>query len=135
MSGPDSPLEQSPIEKPTKPYRLTFMPMEVAFTVDPARLPYGHDGLPGSILDVALKALGEKGLEHSCGGVGACATCHVKVKTGSDSCNEASDEELDQLEQAPDYSLYSRLACLCVPNGSEDVIVEIPDWNRNAVSE
>jgi 2Fe-2S ferredoxin len=29
----------------------------------------------------------------------------------------------------------SRLACQAVPNGSCDVVVEIPSWNRNMVRE
>jgi 2Fe-2S ferredoxin len=29
----------------------------------------------------------------------------------------------------------SRLACQAVPNGSCNVVVEIPTWNRNMVSE
>jgi len=29
----------------------------------------------------------------------------------------------------------SRLACQFVPDGSSDVVVEIPAWNRNEVSE
>jgi ferredoxin, 2Fe-2S len=27
------------------------------------------------------------------------------------------------------------LGCQCVPNGSCDVVVEIPGWNRNLVQE
>ena len=29
----------------------------------------------------------------------------------------------------------SRLACQCVPNGTRDLVVEVPDWNRNLVRE
>ena len=29
----------------------------------------------------------------------------------------------------------SRLGCQCVPNGTCDVVVEIPGWNRNLVRE
>jgi 2Fe-2S ferredoxin len=29
----------------------------------------------------------------------------------------------------------SRLACQCVPDGSVEVEIEIPGWNRNEVSE
>ena len=45
------------------------------------------------------------------------------------------DEEEDQLDFAPALRDDSRLACQCVPDGSEDVEVELPEWNRNEVSE
>ena len=39
------------------------------------------------------------------------------------------------LDNAPGLTPDSRLACQCVPDGSQDVVVEIPSWNRNLVSE
>ena len=39
------------------------------------------------------------------------------------------------LDYAPGLKSNSRLACQCVPDGSEDVEVEIPPWNRNEVKE
>ena len=41
----------------------------------------------------------------------------------------------DMLDLAPGLEPQSRLACQCVPNGSQSIIVEIPEWNRNLVSE
>ena len=43
----------------------------------------------------------------------------------------ASEEEEDMLDLAPGLTGTSRLACQSVPDGSEDVVVEIPAWNRN----
>src|SRR5690348_4827629 len=77
--------------------------------VDPAKVPYGHNGEPGSILDIALGA--GIPLDHACGGVCACSTCHVVVRQGLEACPEATDEELDQLDHAPDLKPQSRLAC------------------------
>jgi 2Fe-2S ferredoxin len=57
------------------------------------------------------------------------------VNKGFDSAPEAIDEEEDQLDFAPALRDESRLACQCVPDGSEDVEVELPEWNRNEVSE
>jgi 2Fe-2S ferredoxin len=37
------------------------------------------------------------------------------------------------VEQAADYQLHSRLGCQAVVAG--DVTVDIPEWNRNYVSE
>jgi 2Fe-2S ferredoxin len=39
------------------------------------------------------------------------------------------------LDFAPALASTSRLSCQCVPDGSEDVEVEIPVWKRNEVSE
>src|SRR6266542_6725993 len=98
---------------------ITFLPMGVTC-----------EALIGdSILDVALA--NNIDLQHSCGGVCACSTCHVKIKQGLDTCNEATDDELDQLDEAPDIGLDSRLGCQCVPNGNKDIVVEIPAWNKN----
>jgi 2Fe-2S ferredoxin len=139
VGGTNPYIEKSAAELPQKPYKVTFHRPDgpsIVFEVDPAKLPYGPTGLPGSILDIALNG-GTAGLdlEHACGGVCACSTCHVKVIKGMESCNEPTDDELDQLEEAPDLSLNSRLGCQCVPNGSTDIEIEIPAWNKNLVKE
>jgi 2Fe-2S ferredoxin len=120
----------------TRPFQVTFSVPgrpEQTVTVDPARIPYGHDGLPGSLLDIALGH--GIPLEHACGGVCACSTCHVIVRAGLASCNEATEKEEDQLDEAPGVTSRSRLACACVPDGSSNLRVEIPSWNRNLVRE
>jgi len=110
-------------------YSITFLPMNKTIEVDPADPPYNEHVTPGSILDIALKNNIE--LDHACGGVGACSTCHVIVKQGFDACNKLSDEEDDRLDDAYSLTPYSRLGCQCVPNGTQDIVVEIPEWNRN----
>jgi 2Fe-2S ferredoxin len=40
-----------------------------------------------------------------------CATCHVEVLEGEDELGSATDAELDQLENLPEYYPTSRLAC------------------------
>lgn len=131
--GGQNPYIENNSEKPTKAYKITFMPMNKTIEVDPTKVPYDDHGLDGSILEIAL-AHGIE-IDHACGGVCACSTCHVIVKKGIDSCNEAIDEELDQIDNAPASTFESRLACQAVPNGNEDIVVEIPTWNRNAASE
>jgi 2Fe-2S ferredoxin len=74
-------------------------------------------------------------IDHSCGGVCACSTCHVYVEAGGDTAPEPIEEEEDMLDFAPAVRSNSRLSCQCVPNGSQDVVVEIPSWKRNEVSE
>ena len=78
---------------------------------------------------------GIPGIEADCGGACACSTCHVMVKQGLDTCNEGTDDEYDQLDEAPMTTLHSRLGCQCVPNGTKDIVVEIPAVNKNLVRE
>ncbi len=89
-----------------------------------------------SILDVAL-AHGID-LDHACGGVCACSTCHVRIVEGADALNESSDDEEDQLDEARDVGLDSRLGCqakiLRAPAGGV-IAVRIPSWNVNLVRE
>jgi len=89
-----------------------------------------------SILDAALSQGVD--IDHACGGVCACSTCHVKITTGFDDFTEASDDELDQLDEARDVGLDSRLACQAkltrVPDGGV-VEITIPTWNVNMVKE
>jgi 2Fe-2S ferredoxin len=40
----------------------------------------------------------------------------------------------DMLDEAP-VTPESRLSCQCVPNGTTDIVVVIPKWNRNQVKE
>ncbi|MFT7465175.1 MAG: 2Fe-2S ferredoxin [Pseudohongiellaceae bacterium] len=120
---------------PKAPYPITFVlgDEEKLVEVDPAQLPYTDEGLPGSILEIALGHGIE--IDHACGGVVACSTCHVHVDLGGKSCNEAAEAEDDMLDEAPGVSPNSRLACQCIANGKEPLRVVVPGWNRNAVSE
>lgn len=111
--------------------KVTFLPAGVTFEFDPAKLPYRGHGRPGSLLDVALNF--DFPLEHACGGNCACTTCHVVVKHGERNLSPMEDDEADRLDMAADLTLHSRLGCQCVVTG--DVVVEIPSWNRNYVSE
>jgi ferredoxin, 2Fe-2S len=133
MAGKNPYIQEAQIEAAIKPFKVTFVGEGEPLVVDPADIPYGRTGLPGSILDIAL----ENGiaLDHACGGVCACSTCHVIIRQGIDSCNDSTDDEQDMLDEARGVELNSRLACQCVPNGTKDIVVEIPKWNRNLVKE
>jgi 2Fe-2S ferredoxin len=137
MGGVNPYIQAAKTQMPDRKFTVTFQILETketkVFEVDPSQLPYGHNGLEGSILDIAEGAGVE--INHSCGGVCACSTCHVIVREGLESCNTATDDELDMLDEAPGLELESRLGCQCVPSGSRDIVVEIPAWNRNAVKE
>ena len=135
MGGINPYIEQVRANLPKQPYTVTFVhgDRETIVEVDPSKLPYSHEGLPGSLLDIACG--NGVDLDHACGGVCACSTCHVHVEQGGASCNESTEAEEDMLDLAPALSDTSRLGCQCIPDGSESVRVVIPGWNRNAVSE
>jgi 2Fe-2S ferredoxin len=103
----------------------------------PAGSPAPEAAIPArkgtTILDQAL-AHGVD-IEHACGGVCACATCHIYVLQGAEHLSRPADNELDQVEQAPGLQRNSRLACQCVIAGEGPIVVEVPAWNRNAVKE
>jgi 2Fe-2S ferredoxin len=113
--------------------RVTFLPegKTVEFELD--KLPYKHHGKPRSILDVAENF--NIFLDHACGGNCACTTCHVWVKKGKEGLSEMDDDEADRLDMAADLQLDSRLGCQAVIEKPCDVVVEVPAWNRNYVSE
>ena len=133
MGGTNPYLQQEAPEPATQKFTITFMPMNVTVEVDPEKIPYGHTGLPGSILDIAL-ANGID-IDHACGGVCACSTCHCIVQEGSESLSEMTDAEDEELSFAPGLTPESRLSCQTVPNGSRNLVVRIPNWNRNIVRE
>jgi 2Fe-2S ferredoxin len=133
MGGTNPFIKPVPAQLPTRKYAITFLPMNEKVEVDPAELPYSRDGQKGSILEIALGHGID--IDHACGGVCACSTCHVIVREGIDSIPEATDDEEDQLDNAPGLTPTSRLACQAVPDGSRDLVVEIPNWNRNVVKE
>ncbi|MCS6989383.1 MAG: 2Fe-2S iron-sulfur cluster-binding protein [Chloroherpetonaceae bacterium] len=64
-------------------------------------------------------------LQHNCGGVCACSTCHVIIKKGMENLPEMSDEEEEQLDEAIGLTLSSRLGCQAKIYG--DVTALIPD--------
>jgi ferredoxin, 2Fe-2S len=133
MGGENPYIEQAKYVLPTKKYKINFIRQGKIVEVDPEKVPYGHDGLPGSILDISQGF--HLGLDHACGGVAACSTCHVIVHEGMQSCNEVSDAELDEIDEAPGSTPKSRLGCQCVPDGSADLVIEIPEWNKNYAKE
>lgn len=137
MGGVNPYIRKVPLNRPEKPFKVTFVDEETGasktYVMDPATFPYGHIGLDGSLLAIAEEAGVE--INHTCGGVCACSTCHVYVREGAKACSSATENEEDELDKAPALTTESRLSCQCVPDGSADVVVVVPKWNRNAVKE
>ncbi|MBI2605851.1 MAG: 2Fe-2S iron-sulfur cluster binding domain-containing protein [Deltaproteobacteria bacterium] len=128
-----TPEAGQPKQKFTIEYQIQGSPEKHVVEVDPANVPTSATGLHGSILDIALAM--DIDIDHACGGVCACSTCHVIVKAGLESCSESTEDEEDQLDKAPGLTPKSRLACQCVPNGTKNIVVEVPNWNRNLARE
>jgi 2Fe-2S ferredoxin len=113
--------------------RVTFQPANKAFEFENGQLPYADHGKPQSLLDVALA--NDFFLDHACGGNCACTTCHVIVHKGEELLSEMEDDEADKLDMAAGLTLHSRLGCQAVITKPGELVVEIPEWNRNYVSE
>ena len=73
-------------------------------------------------------------IEHACEKSCACTTCHVIIREGFDSLDESSEEEDDLLDKAWGLEPDSRLSCQAKV-GNEDLVVEIPKYTINMVSE
>jgi ferredoxin, 2Fe-2S len=70
-------------------------------------------------------------LNHNCGGVCACSTCHVYVENGEDFLEGISDKEEDFIDRAINPRLESRLSCQCVIlDNTAEITVTIPDQKQ-----
>ncbi|MES2297691.1 MAG: ISC system 2Fe-2S type ferredoxin [Pseudomonadota bacterium] len=85
-----------------------------------------------SICDIMLE--NDIEIEHACGQVGACTTCHVLVREGFDSLNEPEESEEDMLDRAWGLEAVSRLSCQAIVDG-QDLVVEIPKYTINHAAE
>src|SRR5258708_20158173 len=85
----------------TKKYKVTFLPSGKTIEVDPEKIPYGHNGLPGSFLDISegIKAA----LDHPCRGV--CASPTFPVSVPHDLHASHGSTYPDPAERHPDLQL------------------------------
>lgn len=98
-------------------FKVTFLPYNITV-----------DALEGeNLLDLALQ--NGIDLQHNCGGVCACSTCHVIIREGEENLSEMEDDEADQLDEADGLTIHSRLGCQAIVSG--DVTVEIPLINED----
>ena len=90
----------------------------------------GKEGV--SILDTLL----ENGIEieHACEKSCACTTCHVVVREGFDSLDEAEEKEEDMLDKAWGLEANSRLSCQAKLR-ARDLVIEIPKYTINYARE
>ena len=96
--------------------KVTFMPANKTVEAEVGQ----------TLLEIAEDA--DIGMEHACGGVCACSTCHCIVLNGTDKgLEEQDDDEIDTLDKlCPEQTIHSRLGCQARVRG--DVTVEIFNW-------
>lgn len=92
--------------------------------MEPVELPIAEGE---SVLDVCL----ENGIElqHNCGGVCGCSTCHIYLTKGMDNVQEISDKEEDFVDRAVNPRINSRLGCQCVMIDG-DIEITLPDQSN-----
>ena len=73
-------------------------------------------------------------IEHACELSCACTTCHVIVRKGFNSLDDASEEEEDMLDKAWGLESESRLSCQVIVE-SEELEIDLPKYTINMVSE
>ena len=91
------------------------------------------EGEPGkSICDTLLEH--DVDIEHACEKSCACTTCHVIIREGFDSLNEATEDEEDLLDKAWGLEAQSRLSCQAMI-GDTPLVIEIPRYTINMARE
>ena len=76
-----------------------------------------------SILEASWKGGLPEG--YACGGVCACSTCHVYVRSGAELLSEMGEDEDDVLDKAFDVRNSSRLGCQAIIEREGVIEVEI----------
>ena len=69
-------------------------------------------------------------IEHACEKSCACTTCHVIVRQGFDSLEDAAEKEEDLLDKAWGLEATSRLSCQARV-ADQDLTIEIPKYTIN----
>jgi len=91
------------------------------------------DAEPGQSICEALLAHDIE-IEHACEMSAACTTCHVVVREGYNTLNEADEIEEDLLDKAWGLEPTSRLSCQAIV-GDTELTVEIPRYTINHARE
>ena len=110
--------------------------VRAAPTVDDCMDCHGDAGIEMTLPDGGTKSLFVDGkvYRRSVHGKGACTTCHVIVREGFDSLEEADELEEDYLDKAWGLEQESRLSCQAQV-GETNLVVEIPRYTINHASE
>ena len=108
---------------------------EITFLPHPEYCPEGKT-ITASSDETIINAALRHGIdiEHACEKSCACTTCHVILRKGFESLDEASETEEDLLDKAWGLEPDSRLSCQAKIS-TTDLVVEIPRYTINQVSE
>jgi len=91
------------------------------------------EAAPGTTVCDALLA-NDIEIEHACEKSCACTTCHVVVREGFESLEDAEEIEEDLLDKAWGLEPKSRLSCQAVVTQTP-LVIEIPKYTINMVKE
>lgn len=100
----------------------TLAPQGTTFEAEPGK------SLCQQLLDHGIE------IEHACGMVAACTTCHVIVRKGFNRLDPSDEQEDDMLDKAWGLTAASRLSCQIVRIAS-DITVELPRYTINHARE
>ena len=127
-------MSQAALPTPTADSRPAAM-TEVTVLPHAELCPEGvrFEARPGrKLVDELLRA--GIAIEHACEKVGACATCHVHVRSGAEALTPADEDEEDQLDDAWGVDAQSRLSC-CVKVRGPALVIELPRYTKNHARE
>jgi ferredoxin, 2Fe-2S len=78
-----------------------------------------------TVLEVALN--NKIDIDHDCGGICSCSTCHVYVTKGNEYIESKSRKEQHYVERLKNKKANSRLGCQCLLlNDIGEIVVVIP---------
>jgi len=98
---------------------------------DPNIRPETVENVPEGLSILEVTEDNDIHLNHNCGGVCACSTCHVYIEKGEEFLEEISEKEEDFIDRAINPRLESRLGCQCIILDADALIeVQIPDQSR-----
>ncbi len=89
------------------------------------------EDVPAGLQIVEVTEENDIHLNHNCGEVCACSTCHVYIEEGEDFLPEITDREEDFIDRAINPRLESRLGCQCfIEDENAYLEVHIPDQSK-----
>ena len=133
MGGSNPYIEEVKYKPATQKYKVTFLPSGKTVEVDPEKFPYGHNGLPGSILDISegFKDGPRSRLRRRL------RLLHLPRhrEAGPRILQRSHRRRTRRARRGSRHHAKSRLGCQTVPDGTTDIVVEIPEWNKNYAKE
>jgi 2Fe-2S ferredoxin len=100
----------------------------IKFKFEDKNIPPVTVEVPSDISILEATELHDIHLNHNCGGVCACSTCHLYIISGEEFLEEISDKEEDFVDRAINPRLNSRLGCQCIIlEDTAEIEVEIPN--------